>query len=164
MHVVAAQPVEMCHKRATQLRAILHIENVVHKLKIELALSWEPSAGVAPNLDFFIRHNLNSRLFWNSKGQRLNVRGDCSIHQATLAVESMKEESLKSVDCILVLALPCPYVGNLPNVHLPVGNDVAAGAREMAADAGADSVYRLPYIDRGFIQVTERVDADRLRQ
>lgn len=63
----------------------------------------------------------------------------------------MDEESFEDSDDVSVLAGPRPHIGNLPNVNLTVRDNVAAGACEVAADSGANSVHRLPYIDRHFI-------------
>jgi hypothetical protein len=73
----------------------------------------------------------------------------------------MEEESFEGVDGVSALAGPGPHIGNLPNVDLTVCNNVAAGAREVATDSLADSVYRLPDIDWRFIQIAKSVDADR---
>lgn len=138
--MVGTQPVEVGRERTPKFRAILHVEDVIDELKIELALTRKAAAGIAPNVDLFVRHYLNARLLRRRKQKGFRVHRNGPVHQRLLGVELMEEECFEGIDGVLTLAGPRPHIGDLPNVNLTVCDDVATGARDVAAYTLANSI------------------------
>lgn len=60
--MVPAQPLKMCLQRTTKLGTVFDVEDVIYKLEVKLALARKTAAGVAPDLNLFIGHDLNAQL------------------------------------------------------------------------------------------------------
>ena len=99
------------------------------------------------------------RYFWGTaKGREAGVRGYRAVHQGALRVELVEQVRLQRRD-VLEVDGPCPDVGDLPDVDLPVGDHVASGAGEVALNPRPDAVCGLADVYRHLVHVAEGIAA-----
>ncbi len=63
-------------------------------------------------------------------------------------------------DFIAILDWISPDPRNLPNIDLPVGNDIAPRRGEMSSDARANTIDRLANVDWHLIEIAKYIAAD----
>lgn len=74
-------------------------------------------------------------------------------------MKGMEQRILKRADRRFRFDRISPDPGDLPNVDLPVGDDIGTCGGKMPVDACAYAVRRLPNVNRYLIQIAQRVTA-----
>ncbi len=72
----------------------------------------------------------------------------------------VEKSVFNSADFIAVLNWISPDPRNLPNINLPVSNDIAPRRGEMSTDASSNAIDGLPDIDWHLIEIAKHVAAD----
>jgi hypothetical protein len=135
-----------------------------YNLTVVFCLARKAKGGISFFFNLVVRHYLNSlRRFRQSCPMRQRL-GNFAIHQSGSSVKRVEKCVFDSADISPVVDRVRPNPRDLPNVNLPICNNIASSRCEMPIHTSANSVYRLPHIDWNLIKVAKHVAANFVRQ